>query len=295
MTLQPSSTHVPSHGAIRPRRLGLSIAGTTPRHWYDGDPLVTRLLDTLSLTFPDGEKFFVDSVRHFRDRAKDEAHAADIAGFVAQEMQHSLEHAKWNRHLGTQDAAVAAVADEAEALARKLLGGARFRLSHREQLAATAALEHVTAVLAKSLLDDATLRAIDPTVKPLWMWHAVEEIEHKSVAFDLHDAVEGTHLQRRVMLVLGTIYLVAFTTHFTRRFLEADGLLGDKPALARGLWKLWGWNGLLARAVPDYVDFFRKEFHPAQHATGALLERRRAELERLRGDGGAKAFAEDAA
>lgn len=283
MSLENATTNVGVGGAIRPRRLGLSIAADTPRYWYADDPVVTRLLDTLSLTFPDGEKFFVDSVRHFRDQAKDEAHAADIAGFVAQEMQHSLEHAKWNHHLGSEG--VAEVADEAEALARKLLKGARYRLSHREQLAATAALEHVTAVLAKSLLADETLDAIDPRVKALWMWHAVEEIEHKSVAFDLHDAVGGTHLQRRVMLLLGTVYLVAFTGHYTRRFLEADGRSGNKREVARGLWKLWGWNGLLSRAIPDYLDFFRADFHPTDHATDALLERRVAELERLRDAG----------
>ena len=273
MSLATESTRTHRRHAIRPRRLGLEFGPGTPRHVVAHDPLVSRFLDTLSLTFPDGEKFFVESVRHFRDQARDEAHAADIAGFVAQEMQHSLEHEKWNHHLAQQGV---------EALARKLLKGARIRFTPRERLGATAALEHVTAVLAKSLLDETTLVSLDPSVRPLWLWHAIEEIEHKSVAFDLHATIGGSHTERRVMLVVGTLYLAAFTSYYTYRFLEADGVARDPRVLGRGLWRLWGWNGLLSRALPDYLDFFRGRFHPEHHDTDALLVDRRAELERLR-------------
>ena len=64
-------------------------------------------------------------------------------------------------------------------------------LSPLARLAATVALEHLTAILAAALLDgrSGSLAGADPRVAELWRWHAVEETEHKSVAFDVYAVV----------------------------------------------------------------------------------------------------------
>ncbi len=74
------------------------------------------------------------------------------------------------------------------------------------QLATTIALEHFTAIVAHQLLTNPkATEGMHPNVKPLWLWHAVEETEHKAVCFDVYQQVGGGYLNRalnmaRVML-----------------------------------------------------------------------------------------------
>jgi uncharacterized protein len=276
-----ASAGKPEHVTIEPKRMGFEFDETLPRHWFDGDPVVTHLLDALSFCFPDGERFFVDSVRAYRDRVTDEAQRRDIAGFIGQEMMHGMEHAGFNRLLS--DRGYAAVAEEAQRTTRWLLKGARIRLTSREKLAMTAALEHVTAVLASTLLaHPETIEAMHPMARTLWIWHSVEEIEHKSVAFDVYDAIDGRQMQRKVLLVVGTIYLAVFSTVYASKLMAVDGTHRKPLAIVRGLHRLFGRNGIVTRAVPEYLEFFRDDFHPWQHANEELVTKWRAELARIR-------------
>jgi predicted metal-dependent hydrolase len=249
----------------------------TPRHWFDGDPVVTHFLNALSCSFPDGEQFFIDSVRFFQDRVEDGARRRDIAGFAGQEKMHALEHTTFNRFLARHG--YGPILDEAQATARALLRGARIRFTSHEQLAATAALEHITAILANGLLaDERVIGAIHPNVRPLWMWHAIEEIEHKAIAYDVYQDVDGRPGQRKALLVLGTLFLAAFTFVYTGKLLARDGALREPWVIARGLWRLFGPEGVITRTIPDYLDFFADDFHPWQHANAELVEKYRAAL-----------------
>ncbi|HBC19140.1 MAG TPA: metal-dependent hydrolase, partial [Alcanivorax sp.] len=136
---------------IIPRRMGFSFDGIQhDDYWFDNDPVLTHLLNILSLTFPDGERFFVDSVRALRDKVEDKDRQKDISGFIGQEAMHSLEHQAFNDLIadGKYDDIVA----HALAVTNKLLAGARKYMSKRQQLAATAGLEHFTAILADAIL-----------------------------------------------------------------------------------------------------------------------------------------------
>lgn len=270
----------PVHVTITPHRMDLQFGTDTPRYWYDNDPVVTHFLNALSLSFPEGERFFVDSVRAFRDRVEDAKRQKDISGFIGQEAMHSLEHNTFNRFLDTRG--YAGITHRAERMARNLLKGARIRFTTHEMLAATTALEHITAILADSMLrDDKNMRAIHPSARALWMWHAIEETEHKAVAFDLYQDVDGRDGQRRIMLIVGTLFLAAYTSIYCWQFLKQDGLHRKPLVLARGLWKLLGRDGLITRTIPDYLEFFRKDFHPWQQENSHLVRRWRAELETL--------------
>ncbi|MDP2227009.1 MAG: metal-dependent hydrolase [Moraxellaceae bacterium] len=268
----------PDHVSIKPQRMNLQFSSDTPRYWFDNDPVVTHFLNAMSLSFPDGERFFVDSVRQFRDRVEDPKRQKDISGFIGQEAMHSLEHTSFNRFLDTKG--YAKLTKQAEKTARLLLKGAYIRFTTHEQLAATAALEHLTAILADALLrDDKTMASIHPGARALWMWHAIEETEHKAVAFDLYQDVDGRHAQRKFMLIAGTVFLAAYTGVFTWKFLKQDGMHKRPLVLARGLWKLFGRDGLVTRIVPDYLDFFRDDFHPWMHENSALIAKWRRQLD----------------
>ncbi|HET8706809.1 MAG TPA: metal-dependent hydrolase, partial [Pseudomonadales bacterium] len=224
----------------------------------------------LSLTFPEGERFFVDSVRALRDQVSDPARQKEISGFIGQEAMHSKEHNAFNAYLAEQG--YADLAKRGEALARMLLKGARVRLTQREQLGATAALEHITAILAKTILENPRwLKQIDASVRPLWLWHCIEETEHKGVAFDLYKDVGGTDNQRRFLLFAGTLYLAFYTTLYTWRFLKQDGITRKPLTLLKGAWKLFGYKGVLSPGIIEYFRFYAKDFHPWQDNNSETL------------------------
>lgn len=280
--MEPSTETVrrPEGLAIKPRRLSFRFDPRTPRYWYAGDPVVTHFLNVLSHCFPDGERFFVDSVRHYKDRVDDPAQKDEIQGFVGQEAMHTVAHERFNEFLGTQDCAD--ILKDAEAMAAKLLRGARLRLTPREQLGATVGLEHATALLADAILGDPErVKALDPSVRTLWTWHCLEELEHKAVAFDLHAHVGGSHTERKVLLLGATFFLAGYSVWYTGRMLHRDRMLHRPFVMARGLLRLFGRGGLVSGQVPAFFDFLDDDFHPWQHANQHLLEQYREEAVRM--------------
>lgn len=277
---QPIGT--PDGVEIKARRMDFVFDEKVPRYWFANDPVLTHFLNVLSLTFPEGERFFVDSVRAFRDKVTDPQRQKEISGFIGQEAMHSKEHNTFNAFLAEQG--YADLAARGEGLARMLLKGGRIRLTKREQLGATAALEHITAILAKTVLENPRwLEQIHPSVRPLWMWHCIEETEHKAVAFDLYKDVGGTDNERRVLLLGGTLYLAFYTVLYTWRFLRQDGITRKPLTLAKGLWKLVGYKGVLAPGLIEYFRFYAKNFHPWQDNNSAILDHWHTELAQARG------------
>lgn len=275
-----ASLPTPRNVTIEPHRMGLAFGADTPRYWCDNDPVLTHFLNALSLSFPEGERFFVEAVRNFRDRVEDPQRQKDISGFIGQEAMHSLEHTSFNRFLDSLG--YGEIPRSGEGMAKKLLKGLRIRTTKQELLAATAAFEHITAILADGMLRDTKyIGSIHPNVRPLWMWHAIEETEHKAVAFDLYQDVDGRVGQRNFMLAAGSVYLALYTGTYMWKFLKHDKVHRRPLVMAKGLWKLLGPDGIVTRIVPDFLDFFSKDFHPWQQENSHLIKQWRAELERL--------------
>lgn len=250
------------------------------RWWLGGNPAATAFFNALSCTFPAGEKFFMDSVRHFR-REVDEPLRSQITGFIAQESVHSREHAAFNKLAADSGYDVAAL----ELRIRKVLDFARTR-SRAKQLAATCALEHFTAILAHQLLtsDSHDLDGAPEAAIRLWSWHAMEEIEHKAVAYDTFLAVTRQwsparrYLLRTHSMLLATMILFSTITANMRDLYREDGLKG------RRIWwqtivYLFGRGGILRRIIPDYLRYFRPGFHPWLHDDRDLLGRTAARLD----------------
>lgn len=263
---------------IRPRRMNFAYAGMeNTRYWFDNDPLLTHFMNVMSVTFPDGERFFVDAVRALRDQVEDPERQKDISGFIGQEAMHSLEHKAFNELVAGKG--YEALVGRALSVTQRLLAGARKHLNAEEQLAATAGLEHITAILADTILSRGDMVAkMDPSVRHLWVWHAIEETEHKAVAFDLYQDVEGDYWRRQRAFLIGTAYLVAFTGFFTWQFLKQDGVHRQPRTLAKGLWKMFGYRGMVSQAIPAWFRYLRPGFHPWQEDNTSLLEHWRKTL-----------------
>jgi hypothetical protein len=264
---QPADLH------NRPRNIEFLRAAPAGRHWMGGDPVKTAWFNALSLTFPDGERFFIDAVKAHRHFAEGKL-AADVKDFITQEALHTREHAALN---GLVDHAHYPV-DRIEAMvkARTDLGRSRGPMP---MLVVTLCLEHFTAILAHDALANAHEFDDAPDgLRRLWLWHAVEETEHKSVAFDLWQraAAKWSRFQRwfvraRAMAIISTLFLWNVTT-YALMLLKADGITGWSAR-----WRLysflWGRPGPLRRIAGAYADWYRPGFHPWDHDNRDLLSR----------------------
>lgn len=266
---------------IPPRRLDFEFdAQTAKRYFYADDPFLSAFWITLSTLFPEGEDFFVQSVRHYRKEITDPTLRAQVAGFIGQEAMHSKEHEAWNE-LGAKFGYPTGKLDRQLG---KLLGRVKRFTPKIIQLSATVSLEHYTAIIAEQLLrDDSHRQLADPETLKLWLWHALEENEHKTVAYDVFEKVSGNYFIRAGVMVPTTIIFFAVIAAYQAQMLASDKQLFNLKNNWKGVKFLFGRKGLFTKLWPQYLDFFKPGFHPSQHDTDALLDEWR---ERLFGEDG---------
>ena len=145
--------------------------------------------------------------------------------FIAQEAIHSREHACLNAHLDRSHYPV----DWIEGSVRRRLAFLR-KLGPMRMLGVTIALEHFTAMLADLFDSDPQLWAGTPEeILRMWRWHAMEETEHKAVAFDVFQQATREwstlrrHLFRAHIMALTSIHFTLDVIRFAAALLEADG------------------------------------------------------------------------
>ena len=237
-----------------------------PRFWFGGDPFRTRMFDALSLTFPDGERYFIQSVRLFRDQITDPDLAQRVTDFIKQEAQHGIAHDKMNQVMREQGMPV-------DQFIQRLNKIFKFELSKRSpqyNIAMTAAAEHLTALMAETFYSHkAKLAEAHPYVSALFAWHVIEEMEHRDVAFDVMKQVgEVPETTRKLALVITTLLMSGFTMYRANVMLRCDGFTARErlQLFRRGLPWFIGPNGILTAMKQPYKDWFKADFHPSQHA-----------------------------
>lgn len=240
-----------------------------PRDWHPAGRAVTAYWDELSIFFPKGETFFVKSVRHFAPQLTDQQLKNDVAAFCAQEGFHGREHVAYNDRLARFGLPIAALEKNVE----RILGLATKVLNPRKQLAVTAALEHFTSLMGEFILGRPdVLEGAHPAMTGLWRWHAAEENEHRSVAFDVYQAVGGTWFERSRIMVLVTFFFWNMVALNTVVFMFKRGDLLN----FREWWKLFRFQWVepsgLGSLVRPYLSYFARDFHPANRGGGELIE-----------------------
>ena len=263
---------------IKVRDLRFNRRARSARWWLGGNPVATAWHNALSATFPRGEAFFIESVRAFRDGTPPQLEA-EIRDFIRQEVNHSREHLAFNRAATESGYDFAGI----EAHITQMLDMTRDR-PPVVNLAATMALEHYTAMMAHLLLASPEfLKGADPEVVAMWRWHAIEEIEHKGVAYDtyLHATKDWKRRKRwllkSVMMLTITKNFIAHRIRDTLDLLAQDGLTGWKIK-ARLMWYLFGTPGVLRRLIPAWIAYFLPGFHPWNHDDRALIATAEASL-----------------
>lgn len=266
----PKEPAMASPHIITPReQLDFDLQGDIPRYWIDGHPLKSRLFDAMSITFPEGERYFISCVRDFSDAVTDPQLRQDIKDFTRQEGQHSMVHRQFNERLKAQGVEV----ERLEGFTRWLLFDVMRRyFSRRHTLADTAACEHLTAIMARAFFTRQAMARADPRVHAMYTWHAMEETEHKAVAFDVMQQVAKVgYLRRCYALLEATFSFNLQVLLFTFAMLKTDGFSRAQRLrmLLPGLWWVYGRRGIFTRHMRPYLRYFKPGFHPWNEALPA--------------------------
>ena len=250
-----------------------------PQHFAaDGDLILSHIAASLSAVFPDGEDFFVRSVRHYRNEITDPALKRQVNGFIGQEAMHGREHRAFNDRL----AELGYPTKQVERLTKWGLELRERIAPASANLAATAALEHFTATLAELVLTDEETRNHfgNDAVRELFTWHALEESEHKAVAFDVYKAIGGSE-RMRVWTMTALRY--GFVLGMTLQVIV--GLLFDRETYRRGKLRK-SLKNLRHTSIykkrrelwSQLKDYNRPDFHPDDRDTTELVATWTAEL-----------------
>lgn len=257
--------------AVHARRIRFEYpVASLDRHFVAGDLVMSHMIAHLSAVFPEGEDFFVRSVRRYADQITEPGLKEQVKGFIGQEITHGREHRALNDRLQQMGYPTGKI----DRLVHRRLEATERRFSPLTCLAITAALEHFTAVFAETLLSDERAQDLLGTseVRSMLLWHAIEESEHRSVAFDVYRALGGSETRRiRTMRIIRFTFPMAVLTN-TIISLFRDRAAYHPVRLVRSFAALRR-SPFLTRAVFRRVGEYSKPgFHPDDFDNTALLE-----------------------
>lgn len=237
-----------------------------PRHYFANSPLMSHFFTALSSTFPIGEQFFVHSVRNVRDRVIDEKLQAEISAFIGQEAMHSKAHSEFNQAWRDDDYQL----DAFQAwLARQ--DQHIKSLDPKYQLAITCAFEHFTALLGGYILKHPeVLASLNADAMKLWVWHAIEEIEHRAVAFDVYQHVYADDKVRRMVMRNVTTGFASLALYSSSRLFWQDKWK-SLPKVAGNAFGIYLIVKMLLQIFPEYLAYYRSDFHPSENDYQTLL------------------------
>lgn len=264
------------------RSVDIDFDSTPGPPWFPAGGPLEIMFNAASLSFPPTERFFIAAVRDYQHKVTAPDLRDRVRGFIHQEAMHNKVHLQSNAMLARHYPNCRR-AEQISIATFRWLG----RLPRSFRLSLSSALEHFTSMVADTLLrhqDD--FRQIFPgAVADMWLWHAAEETEHKSVCLDVYRAALGagpiaygnrilgmllaTPLFLFVMLLLPAVILGR------NRPTREEPAKSVEPSEPGGASKFLGRNmlGLLRVGVPwrIYFSYYRPSFHPSDHDNGHLI------------------------
>lgn len=255
------------------RDLHFKLDASCIDNWHEQGPYVTQFANALSIFFPEGERFFIHTVRHYRDYIHEPELRKALTAFIGQEAMHGREHEAYNHLLDK----IGLPARELEGRVKRFFQLLEKWLPPSAQLSITIAQEHFTAIVAEIVLTDPRILAgADDRLKSMWRWHALEETEHKGVAFDVYEAVMGrgitAYALRCSSLVLTTAGFLSLVFHYQSLLLKADPHPRNwRDLRAYAKFMLFS-PAFLPRLTLPWLRYLRPGFHPWEHDNHDLLE-----------------------
>lgn len=263
-----------------PRILGARLEAAASRDWLDGSVARSAVLNGFSLLFPIGEEMLMKTLAQAKPHLTDPELQRQVALFLLQEGSHRLEHRRYNEAL----AATGVVIDNPIKAFSALLPDSTLEAPLRTRLAACAALEHFTAIFSACVQEQfARMCTQDSAFRRFWMWHTLEELEHRHLTFDVYMALGGSYWQRCAALLALTPLFWADTLRCVRATARAQGL--SRWQTLRASWQVLNpFTGLSARAMRRYLAWFMPGFRFDEPGFAALMQRSDGQYAFLRRD-----------
>ena len=243
--------------AIEVRRIPFDFGAEVPPVWHPSQHEWSHMVNGASLTMPYLEPFLNRTMREALEEISDPDLREDMDGFVRQEAQHYTNHRRYNEMLkanGYPELADVEATFEADYA----------RLEQRSlawRLAYSAGFETMTMGITEWLINDreTLFQDADPTVTSLVLWHMVEETEHKSVAYDVYQAVSGRYWLRLAGLLWGSLHVGLMSRRAYIAMLKKDGLWHDLRSRIR-LWRMVG--RFFRKAGSAMLRALSRNYHP---------------------------------
>ena len=241
-----------------------------PRYWNDNSPFKTHFLNALSITLPDCEKFFIETVILYSKKITDHNQITEVKEFIKQESHHSRAHRKYNKWLSAQGLPV----DTLQRDQTRMWSIASTHLGDSNRLALTICVEHVTVVYASVFLQhQQILNNMHPHFRKIWKWHALEEIEHKAVAMNVWNALEGNDLRKNLIMFLVLPTYIWYVGKNTLTFLYVDKELFKWQTLKDSVHFFFNKDtGLLRKSFLPWFEFLKRDFHPNDQDHSNILQ-----------------------
>ena len=243
------------------------------RWWHSNDPIATAWYNSVSASLPRGEQFFVEIVQRYRGTLPPQLEG-EAKAFVRQEMNHAREHNMFNRQAGQYGYDVESIGKGID----EMLDLAKAK-PIEVSLAVSIALEHFAASISHKLLTDSRyLTGVDPDAAELWRWHAIEELEHKGLVFDVWLWATRDWSPWKRYSTRALIAAKVTRKYFSNRvsdalgLLEQDGITGWR-AKARLYRFLWLSPGMMTRMFFEWAAILMPGFHPWNRDHRALIRK----------------------
>lgn len=260
------SDSFPDGIAMQPREYDFDDLEAIPQYWNLDNAVLTHFENAFSIMIPPGERFFIDSVKAYEGRVTDEEGRALVRAFVQQETLHGEAHDRYNASCERFGIDIKAQ----EAYAAKVFRRTQRWLPKKIQLGITVFSEHLTAVGAHTLLDSPDAEdEMDPQMLAFWRWHAAEELEHKSVAFDLFRRIGGGYFSRMLSVLAAALFLAVPMVKIARSMMRDDD---HRITRAERRQAAAFQRRVLRIQFPLLLAYFRPGFHPWQIDDTGMLE-----------------------
>ncbi|MDX1960239.1 MAG: metal-dependent hydrolase [Leptospiraceae bacterium] len=255
---------------IKVHKINPNFEYRPPRHWLNDNALLTHILNTFTLIFPDVERFFVRSLKNLDQELINESLNKDLKGFIGQEISHALVHEKMFSILEDQDYEINFFLYPYRKISYEIIEPL---LSKKFAVALTAGLEHFTALFANVGLKHNILLNADRMMKEIFEWHAAEELEHKSVAYDVMIELGVTYEERILAFLLATLLFTGFLSFGVLFFLTSDGELFSIKTMEELNSFFFGDTKMSSELLEIFWEYFDPNFHPSKKEDYYLAER----------------------
>jgi predicted metal-dependent hydrolase len=232
------------------------------KKWLNNNLYTTHMFNSPSIGVPYIEGLVNFAVKQALPKISDKQMLEECLNFVTQETSHSREHIKYNRQLNQ----LGYHADNIANNIKKKLIHFKKKSSLLTVLAMAAAFENLAGAVSITVFEDNILEHADPMIKDFWEWHLMEELEHKTIVFDLYQHLGGGYLRRILIYTITMIYYCYYSLKIYLSFVKKDG--GSK---IKGFLFVSSRKSFFMKSLFRSLIFYKFKFHPNQILTSHLM------------------------